>query len=548
MSRARRAFSLVAVVAMGATLWGGCSSSDDGGVPDTIGGDGGGADVSGGGGGTICLLSNCDLDRDCADCSGGRHVCAQKEHRCVACGPLANGAACAAGQYCTPYGACAPNGLTCPTDPSGVPTKDCATAADCAACDPKHQACDAGGHKCVGCTASDLTNCQSTDACVNDVCVPKCPATCAGDADCSLCGAPGKEAHACNAHKCAQCSPTVPCPNGGTCDEHGACKPPCGVLLEGRKDACTSDASCAGCEQTEKCDLPVNGGAGTCRVAATGCSDLLGKGILVLPDPYSRFTNLCSTDADCANVQADFDVGGAIRSVTGLSSVKDANVPYPMHACASVTIVGGKSCGVCVPCKVDSDCQDIDVTSVVGQAFGPVGEVATSILLDRAFGPNDHKLHMYCDQLAGNYGVCVPCGNILASCAQGGALPQTGACDHDECAEGGALGPQCDACSGEVCGHDSYCCTDAWDQVCIREVDEYCSLKTCAPPDSCEYKGDGWYCSTVHSFASYRCTSTTTAEGFTCPTDQYCHPSGPGPKATAILGTDGKPQCFATPP
>ena len=48
-------------------------------------------------------------------------------------------------------------------------------------------------------------------------------------------------------------------------------------------------------------------------------------------------------------------MGALIKKATGLN-IKDANIDYPMNACASVDILDGKKCGVCVPCKKDADC------------------------------------------------------------------------------------------------------------------------------------------------------------------------------------------------
>src|SRR5262249_43313209 len=160
---------------------------------------------------------------------------------------------------------------------------------------------------------------------------------------------------------------------------------------------CNTNQDCAGCKgSATSCDLPVNGGSGNCAAPAKGCSDL-GPGVVVLPAPFDRFTNLCSHDSDCSNISADFNIGKTLRDVTGLSGIGDSSIPFGMHACASVKIINHVSCGVCVPCKQDRDCQDIDITRVAGDAFGPIGSIASKLLLDKVFGPNDHKIHMYCD-------------------------------------------------------------------------------------------------------------------------------------------------------
>jgi hypothetical protein len=341
--------------------------------------------------------------------------------------------------------------------------------------------------------------------------------------------------------------------------DHGTCIKPCGLGRPGKSN-CEGDANCGGCEGTTKCKLPVNGGEGVCAAPATGCSDI-GKNIFVLPDPFSRYTNLCSTDTDCSNVSVDLNVGKILRDVTGLDLIKDGNLSYGMHACASVEVLD-KSCGVCVPCKQDTDCMDIDATKVAGDIFGPLGSIGASILLDKAFGPNDHKIHMFCQNVAGDYGVCVPCPNMLSRCAQtNDAVPASGSCDHGVCQSGNALGVNCELpCVAQVCAKDPYCCIKEWDYQCKVDVDLYCKDRTCEP-DKCIYRPAGWYCFDDTSKGGYKCTGERgveqIAEGKQCALNQECRRDGAGPKAPAILctsegdnvpgcpvGSLGKPKCF----
>jgi hypothetical protein len=312
---------------------------------------------------------------------------------------------------------------------------------------------------------------------VQDICAPKCPATCKTNLDCSNCGAPGHEAHACNQGKCAECGPGLPCKNGERCTPKGTCEKACGIVGKAR-GTCQTDGDCGGCEAgAVSCHVPVNGGDGRCGPNAPGCEQL-GPG-LSLPDPWNRVTNLCSTDADCGGVSVDFNVGKALRDITGISSIHDAVVPYGMHACANVQILPDRACGVCVPCKKDSDCAPINVDAVAAQAFGPTGAIATSLLIDEVFGTGDHDAHMYCNLVVSDYGYCTPCPNIFADC--GMDSPPAPTCDHSECDYGTALAPACNTCVGEVCASDPYCCDaqyGAWDDTCIDAVARACG-KSC---------------------------------------------------------------------
>jgi len=497
---------------------------------------------SGSSGANACLLNNCFRDEHCEGCSGSRSKCNLKEKRCVACGPDAGGKTCKGDESCTPFGDCVPKGLTCALDSSGVPTISCKANADCAACDPAHKVCDGG--KCVGCRDGDLTNCQSTEVCKAGACIAACPAACTTDAQCDSCNKGGlRPATACNRGVCSQCSKTRACPNGESCDvERGVCKKLCG-LPDRVAGTCTKDEECAGCTGTTKCKLPINGGAGKCIAPAAGCEDLI-KGVFVLPDPFSRFTQACSSDANCAGVSADYNLGKTLRDITGLGFIKDGNLSYPMQACASVELLD-KSCGLCVPCKQDQDCTPIDITKAAGDIFGPLGAIATDIALDKVFGPNDKKVHMYCEKLAGDYGACLPCSNVLARCGQVAQAPGQGTCTHDVCAEGEKLGVQCDECTAAVCAQDPYCCVASWDFACKQKVDQFCKTKTCYPL-SCLYKSPGWYCdeTTGKERETYRCANGTIAEGFQCEAGKTCRRKEQGDiRSGAVTGANGKPAC-----
>lgn len=498
-----------------------CASSSN--LPQGAGGAGQGG--TGTGGSTlpsedeICLLSNCSSDAECAACDGGRTHCRLEDARCVACdADTATG--CPDGEYCSSYGNCVPEGVTCPTDAQGEPQITCETNADCLACDPMHQVCDPASNTCVACTTADTSHCQSTDICLDGRCSPKCPSSCTVDNDCSQCGAPGHEAHACNAHKCAECSPTYACPAGLEC-QGGVCVAVCGSDGEG---ACDGDADCATCGGgSTKCHQPLNGGPGVCGVEASGCSDL-GQGVVVLPDPWNDYTNTCSNDGDCAGVGVEYNVGKLLRDLTGIDQIGDAVVEYPMSQCAALTVGSDKnsvSCGICVPCEVDSDCMNLDIDAFAGDLFGGIGSVLASFVLDQLFGNQAHEIHMYCQPVAAGYGVCAPCPGLLSACGEGsagGGGGGSGTCEHEPCDQGTALDPACDACAADVCAVDGYCCdgaNGAWDAICVNEAKDICGL-------SCSGGGGGG-CLHDECTAGVKLTSGCSSCVTTvCAADAYC--------------------------
>ncbi len=473
------------------------------------GAGGGGLGGSGAGSG-VCILHNCTENAHCDGCSEGRTQCriesGESSGRCVACGE--DGTGCPEGQVCSSFGNCVPEGLECPTDGMGVPQISCTTSADCAACDPAHLVCDTSTNSCVACTENDTAECQSTDICKDGQCTAACAADCTVDNDCAQCGG----AKACNKHKCSECSATYACPTGEHCDLNtGTCEKNCGEV--DAPGVCDNDADCAGCLANQtKCHLPINGGPGTCGPDAAGCTDLGSVGALTLPPPYNQITDTCSTDANCAGVGITYNVGQALRDLLGDDEIVgqpigDANVFYPMASCAAITIADN-SCGVCVPCREDSDCNDINLDELTDDLFPGVGSVLIAVAMDAIFGDNDHKLYMYCQGVAAGYGVCVPCPGIINDCAPDGGGGGSGSCDHPADEEGTALDPACDDCAATVCAFDPYCCETEWDGVCVDEAASEC--------------GGGASCHDECEIGAAMGAECGTCAGDVCAADPFC--------------------------
>ncbi len=480
----------------------GCGSDDGGGgggKPKTDAGTGGVGGQGGAGGagattGGVCFLTNCSSDQECAGCSFDRTKCDTATKRCIACNP-STGEGCPPGKTCSSFGTCADK--ECLTDAQGEPTITCTSNSDCLGCDPAHQLCDTATSKCVACTDTNTSLCKPTDVCENNKCANKCPGSCSTDNECSRCEtAAGKKAKGCFNHVCAECSDTYACPTGLECKK-GTCVKPCG-LPGSTSGACTDDTNCEGCGDATnpwKCKFPINGGVyGTCSPSAAGCSDL-GPGVAVLPAPFDKVTNTCSKDDDCKGVGIQYNVGEAIRDLIGgpeidvagkKIKIQDANVNYNMPACASVKITESIKCGVCVPCREDKDCAKIEIDPLISSLFkgDPLATIAGKLLIDLLYGSNkDHSLHFQCLEIAGGYGVCIPCANPTKACGDTGG-GTGGACEgttggHSPCVAGGPLKSTCDACTAEVCKADAFCCggsdgTGTWDSLCVDQAKKVC--------------------------------------------------------------------------
>ncbi|MBM4359666.1 MAG: hypothetical protein FJ096_16305 [Deltaproteobacteria bacterium] len=475
-----------------------CGSDDTATVPSPTTTSSGGGDTNTG----VCLLNSCTADDQCDGCPDGRTKCLENENRCVACDPTTN-EGCKAGEKCSSFGLCVPESATCPTDGKGNPTISCEKNTDCKACDPQHQVCNTKTKKCQACTETNTQHCLASDICLDGECSPKCPKNCDTDNDCSQCGGPGNEAHACNNHKCAECSDTYKCneAKGEKCVD-GVCTPPCGIPGEvsGR---CTVAEDCQYCGDPKAvkkwdCKFPVNDKTqGFCAPPANGCSDL-GQNVLVLPPPFDQYTQTCSKDDDCEQAKAgiQLNVGKLIRDLVGSDTIdvgikkvtiKDAFVTYDMPLCAEVQINENLSCGVCVPCKEDADCKPIKVQPLILDLFkgDAIATLAGVVLVQAIWGKGEEPaLNFFCQQVVAGVGACIPCANPTAACGKSGGGGGSGMCDHDKCTEGGPLDSKCGTCEAAVCAADDYCCTTAWDKLCIQEADKQCK-NVCSGGDVC---------------------------------------------------------------
>jgi hypothetical protein len=53
------------------------------------------------------------------------------------------------------------------------------------------------------------------------------------------------------------------------------------------------------------------------------------------------------------------------------------------------------------------------------------------------------------------------------------------ACTHNRCSTGGALFAVCDSCATQICTADPFCCNSAWDSICVAEVRSVCNSLAC---------------------------------------------------------------------
>lgn len=83
------------------------------------------------------------------------------------------------------------------------------------------------------------------------------------------------------------------------------------------------------------------------------------------------------------------------------------------------------------------------------------------------------KVDSYCC-LYGWDSICV--GEVQSVCNSVQCDAAAPACLHSQCMTGAALGSSCHWCAATICTVDPYCCTTAWDSICVWEVGSVCSL------------------------------------------------------------------------
>ena len=101
-------------------------------------------------------------------------------------------------------------------------------------------------------------------------------------------------------------------------------------------------------------------------------------------------------------------------------------------------------------------------------------------------------------------------GSGMGSGSGGGG----GTCDHPDCSTGDALTDGCDACATDVCAHDDYYCTTAWDSICVSEVPTYCGESCTSSGGTCTHNE----CNTGSKLKK-GCDSCVTE---ICAQDSYC--------------------------
>ena len=78
------------------------------------------------------------------------------------------------------------------------------------------------------------------------------------------------------------------------------------------------------------------------------------------------------------------------------------------------------------------------------------------------------------DGCGGSCGTCDTGETCSGGVCTGGGGGGGDTCAHPVCSTGSELDGSCDSCAGQICAQDDYCCNTAWDSICVNEVGSIC--------------------------------------------------------------------------
>jgi hypothetical protein len=78
-------------------------------------------------------------------------------------------------------------------------------------------------------------------------------------------------------------------------------------------------------------------------------------------------------------------------------------------------------------------------------------------------------------------------GGTTGGGTTGGTTGGGGSCSHDTCSTGAKLVSGCDPCATSICAQDGYCCSTQWDAQCVSEVASICGKSCGGGGDTCSH-------------------------------------------------------------
>ena len=202
-----------------------------------------------------------------------------------------------------------------------------------------------------------------------------------------------------------------------------------------------------------------------CIVTATACTPSCGSNVCG-SDGCGGFCGTCPTGQSCSSGQC---VAGCTPSC-GNNVCGSDGCGGSCGTCPSgQTCTAGQCTGGCTPSCGTNVCGSDGCGGSCGTC--PSGQACTNGQCVAGCTPDCTGKQCGDDGCGGSCGTC----STGSTCDSNGQCQSSGGtCAHPICAPGSALGGSCDVCAGSVCSADPYCCTTAWDSICVGEVGSVC--------------------------------------------------------------------------
>ncbi|MDB4971053.1 MAG: hypothetical protein JWN44_6742 [Myxococcales bacterium] len=190
------------------------------------------------------------------------------------------------------------------------------------------------------------------------------------------------------------------------------------------------------------------------------------------------------------------DSGCAKRSVADVAAVADPNTGVAVYNAGSWAVYGGTSAASPIVATIyamtghggdDGSYAYANTTAFFDVTSGANGSCSGSYLCTAKVGydgptgngtPNGAALTGAGGGGGGGGGAGGGGGGGGGAGGGGGGGGGGATCAHSICATGARLTASCDPCATRICAADSYCCTTAWDNICVNEVRTVCA-QTC---------------------------------------------------------------------
>jgi hypothetical protein len=235
-------------------------------------------------------------------------------------------------------------------------------------------------------------------------------------------------------------------------------------VCNGVDDDCDGDVDEDDLALGLRCDTDLEGPCGTGTLACT-------EGELVCTTMVRPSEEVCD--------EIDNDCDGFVDN--GLNGAR-CNTGFAGTCAVGVNMCRGRSL-VCTPVGIDEVCngEDDDCDGNIDNGDPGGGEACrTELSGPCAAGTLTCALGRV---------ECTPdvrpadevCGNLVDDNCNG-ALDETCVCPHELCVLGDPMQIGCDDCVNDVCAAMPACCEDTWDEACTGIVDEECDLADCIDP------------------------------------------------------------------